>query len=238
MLRAHEASRKEARNQLAVEEFLRSGTEDVARLHEAVRLARSALADTPTGGPAQAARLASLCAALKNLYEATQAPDDRAHAIRVLSAAARNPNADPHIGAIAGRSWGRVAAAAGDWAGAAEGHRTAVLAYAEVGTARLDGDDLMFSLRGYPLLSTQAAAAVLRHDGDAAAAVDILEAGRGVLLARAMDGDIPAGIGPAGPATPDTSRSHPAEAEAGPVVAVNVSEYGCDALLVTAAGAS
>ncbi|CAL9666946.1 CHAT domain-containing protein [Streptomyces sp. enrichment culture] len=253
--RAHQADGEEARaawfGQQVLEEFLRTGTftppsdpppgaEDVARLREAVRLARSALADTPAGDPARAVRLTNLGTALQNLYEATQDPDDRAQAIRVLSAAARNRNANPHVRAIAGRSWGRLAAAAVDWAGAAEGHRTAVLAYAEVGTARLDGDDLMFSLKGYPLLSTRAAATVLRHDGDAAAAMDVLEAGRGVLLARTVeDAGTPAGTRPDVPAVPGTSCSDPAaEAEAGPVVAVNVSEYGCDALLLTAAGAS
>jgi hypothetical protein len=71
---------------------------------------------------------------------------------------------------------------------------------------------------------------VLRRDGDAVEAMELLEQGRGVLLAQAMEsrGDL------------TDLREHSARldqltdaASEGPLVALNISRFGCDALIVT-----
>lgn len=217
------------------------GTSDLESLREAVRLARTAVAETPPGS-LQATRLSSLGRAQEELFQATKDPDDRVRAVRSLSDAGRSSDATAHIRAIASRAWGRLAAEAGDWADAADAYGIAVRAYAELGGAALERGDLEANLKIYPHLATHAAVSVLRHTGDAAAAVEVLEAGRGVLLAQALDqgthADPASGRSgaPAEPVGPPVVPSH--VAEAGPVVAVNVNQYGCHALLVTAEGVS
>ncbi|QFQ99440.1 CHAT domain-containing protein [Streptomyces phaeolivaceus] len=222
---------------------LPSGSGDPSPLREAVRLARSALADTPAGGAQQAVRLTSLGQAQAELFEATKDPADRARAVQTLATATRSSTASAHIRAIAGRSWGRLAADAADWASAAEAYGAAVKAYAALGDSELERGDQEFNLRSYRHFASNAAASELRYSGDAAAALEVLEAGRGVLLARALDD----GTGPASSArSPSPGAREPVSvdlapprvAESGPLVAVNVSEYGCHALLVTTAGVS
>ncbi|MFD9960036.1 CHAT domain-containing protein [Amycolatopsis sp. NPDC058986] len=182
-----------------------------ARLDEAVRFAESATGEV---AGSRVARFDVLGTALEKRFRDSGSEEDRVRAIAAFTEAAGDPLADVHARISAGSSWGALAARAGEWASATAGYRIAVDAFAQSAPAELRRSDQEHNLR-HPGLAADAAACALRH-GDATEALRLLERGRGVLLTQAL-GQPPQAGG----------------AVTGPVVAVNVSEHGCAAIIVT-----
>jgi hypothetical protein len=147
--------------------------------------------------------------------------------------AARSTNAPARTRAFAGQWWAPRAAAQDDWGSAAEGYRIAIEMLPHLAARDLQRDDQEHQLSTFPHLATAAAAAVLRSDGDPALAFELLEQGRGVMFAQAMrDQDELTAL------RDDTARRDAltAQVKDGPVIAVNISGYGCHALVLTDQG--
>lgn len=215
---------------------------DLADADQAVRLARAALDAVPPEHPDRRRRSVALGLALCSRFTYEQLSDfadvarirsamesDRAEAMAILASAAADPRADPQLRALAGAESGHLAAYAKDWAAAADGYRVAVEMLPRLVPRRLRRDDQEYELRDWPGLACDAAAVLLRGGGDPLEALTVLEQGRGVLLRQAMDLDGPAGLR-------DRPDALAAVAADGPVVAVNLSDYGCDALMWTTGG--
>jgi hypothetical protein len=192
---------------------------------------RRAAAALPPGHPRHAEYQAGLASVLRRQFEATGDEPAARAAIAASTAAALAPAACPRIRARAAADWGRVAARLGDSDEAAAGFAAAVGLLGQVAgqPPRRDHVDPLGRLTA---LACDAAAWAITA-GRPEQAVELLEHGRGVLLARSLDPgshDLPQ----AGPPLPfDTLRE---AAAGGPVVIINVSAYRCDALTVTPAG--
>jgi len=204
--------------------------EHMVDLEGAIRVGREAVEVQPTGHPHRANALGLLGFALVERFERTGYAADQREATRVFAEAARTPTAAVMTRSLASREWARLAASAGEWASAAEGYRLAVGLLPHLAPGELRRDDQEHRLARFPGVASEAAACVLRRDGDAVEAMELLEQGRGVLLAQAMEsrGDL------------TDLREHSARldqltdaASEGPLVALNISRFGCDALIVT-----
>jgi len=195
---------------------------DLTDADQAMRLARAALAALPRDHPDRTVCLTSLGLALGERFDRSAKETDQAEAIAALAEAAGDPHARPSLRAFAGVRGAWLAADAGDWPAAATGYRTAVDMLPLLAPHELGRDDQEYQLRDFSGLAGNAAAAVLRAGGDALDAFTVLDRGRGVLLAQAMDLDLHDG--------PTVSTSL---APDGPVVAVNLSAHGCHALIMT-----
>ncbi|MFI6504798.1 CHAT domain-containing protein [Nonomuraea typhae] len=180
----------------------------------------------------------------------------------------------------AARHWGRCGAVLGDWAQALAGLETAIGLLPRLAPRDLERADQEHRLAQISGVAAEAAACALEN-GLPERALELLEAGRGVLYAQALetrpelagldpvlatrverlrrdldaDQAVPAGRrgelsgqwaalveeiralpGHAGFAAAPAAAELTAQAEHGPIVVVNVSEYRCDALLVTRDG--
>lgn len=211
---------------------------DLADADQAVRLARTMLETAPPGHPDRTRRLVALGGALRSRFSYEQLSfftdmpriraameADRAEATAILAEAAADPDAPPSLRALAGVESADLAAYAKDWPAAAVGYRTAVEMLPRLVPHGLHRDDQEYELRDWPGLACDAAAVVLRGGGDPAEALTLLEQGRGVLLAQAMDLAGLTGLRDRPKVSDSTADGH--------VVAVNLSPYGCDALIVT-----
>jgi hypothetical protein len=203
---------------------------DFADAEEAVRLARQPLASLPPGHPNRTTKLIALGLALRDRYSLAKEEADQAEAVAVFAEAASDSDAAPKLRARAGEWGAQLAANAGDWPAAATGYRTAVEMLPLLTPRELGRDDQEHQLRAFPGLAGNAAAAVLRAGGDPLDTITLLEQGRGILLAQAMGFDSITALR-------DGPTIDPSLAAAGPVVAVNVSAYGCHALITAADGA-
>ncbi|MEU2563662.1 CHAT domain-containing protein [Streptomyces longispororuber] len=134
--------------------------------------------------------------ALSKRYEARRDPRDRAEAVRAARAAATAPDADPELRLTAAQLWGNRAAAQGDWAEALKGYRVAIEALPHTASPALHRYDQERRLSNTFVVASDAAAAALQTgEGGAEEALELLEAGRGVLLRsvlRAGDADVAA----------------------------------------------
>jgi hypothetical protein len=276
---------------------LHQAATDSAALHEATDLLERAVNDLRREGasadapdrPDLARNLYNLGVAHAELAKAGQelSTEHRTAAIAALRAAAALASAPATLRAEAAMEWGKVAAATGDWAAAADGFAQAIELLPLVSPRRLNRRDQERRIGIFDGLARDAAAAVLAgNPHDAARAVELLDRGRGVLLAQLLtETDDLARARAAAPALAgqferlrdalDADSSHPstggtrrprerltadladtiaairavpgladflvtpaigtlqAAAAAGPVVLLNVSEYRCDALLLT-----
>jgi len=209
----------------------RSGPlESLADLEDAIRVARESAAAVPAGDPGRAGSLVLLGFALEERFRRAADPADQREATRAFAEAARTQTAAAMTRSIASREWADLSASVGDWSAAAEGYRLVVSLLPHLAPGELRRDDQEHRLSRFPGIASEAAACVLRRDGDAVEAIELLEQGRGVLLAQAMEsrGDL------------TDLQEHRARfdqltgaASEGPVVAINVSTCGCDALIVT-----
>ncbi|WP_049795765.1 CHAT domain-containing protein [Frankia sp. EAN1pec] len=157
-----------------------------ADLDDAIDHCRAALAATPTDHPDTARYLASLGLALGLRYARMKQPDDLDAAVGAGRRAAAVEAASPRVRAHAARGWAMTAAAAGRWAEAADGFTAAIDLLGQVaprGLARGDQEGLLDEQAD---LGSDAAACCVRV-GHPARAVELLEQGRGVLLAQALD---------------------------------------------------
>ncbi|RSM82745.1 CHAT domain-containing protein [Kibdelosporangium aridum] len=165
-------------------------TGDSEDLREAVDSMTAALQGISEDSPRRAYVLTHLAYAHAHLAEA-EAEDNvaRAHrraGIATWRQAATTPTASAHWRAEAARNWGREAADIGDFADAVEGFTTAVGLLDLVawrGLSREDQERLLADFQGV----AGAAAACAIQAGMPERAVELLEQGRGVLLAQALD---------------------------------------------------
>ncbi|WP_432837771.1 CHAT domain-containing protein [Dactylosporangium sp. CA-092794] len=171
---------------------------NVAALTEAAGLLERAVAHTGPGtaGPAGPSRpdlarnLFNLGVALAGLAAAGEGPatEDRVAAVAALRAAAALASAPATLRAEAAMEWGQVAAAAGDWATASEGFALAIELLPLVSPRRLNRRDQELRIGVFDGLARDAAASVLAAEHpDPARAVELLDRGRGVLLAPILE---------------------------------------------------
>ncbi|MEU6409769.1 CHAT domain-containing protein [Microbispora sp. NPDC046933] len=273
------------------------GTGDTAALEEAVAAGRRALAEVSDHAPYRALCQFNLAAALRKRGQI--AGDDRQveEAIGLLEAAATTEDARPAIRVEAGKSAGRLGMLLGQTERAADAYALAVKLLPRLAARGLHRADASHWMAEYAKLAGDAAACAVAA-GRAEEAVELLETGRGVLLAQSMDartdltdlrerdadlaerftylcGRLDAdegayerageGTGNVTPGAHDVRRELAEELDAlvariralpglerfllpletarlleeaheGPIVIVNVSEYRCDALILTSEG--
>ena len=273
-------------------------TGDADALEHAIEHWKQAAASVSAGHPRRADYLTTLGAAWQRKFDRSRraSQPDRAAgeaAVAASKSAACITTTSPLTRALAARNWGEVAAGLGDTQGAVDGFAAAVDLLDQVAWRGLRRSDQERQLGRFSGLAGAAAAWAIQA-GQAERAVELLEQGRGVLLAQALADrarqhdlfrDAPglaaelsavddrleslpsvADLVPATAEAPaaqreDLSRRREeilaqirqlpgysgflraprfvdlrAAARPGPVVIVNVSQYRCDALIVTADG--
>jgi tetratricopeptide (TPR) repeat protein len=173
-------------------------------------------------GPPSAAVLANLALALHERDGA----GDRERSLAANRRAARLETGPVEVRIRAAIRWGHRAATAGDFDDALAGYTIAVDLLAAVSPRDLPRADQEFELARLAGVAGDAAACALRA-GDTAAAVRLLERGRGIVLTHAL---------PAAPDAGPAAGGAAVASEAGAVVMVNVSRFGSDALLLTVGG--
>lgn len=150
-------------------------------LHRSIEAGRRAVDTCPPGSVFRAACLANLAVALRVRNHA----DDPRQAILLSRAAARHPAGALEVRVRAAARWGTWAAEHGDWAEAAVGLGAAVALLTRVAPRELPRRDQEFELARLGGLGSNAAACALTA-GATAAAVHLLEQGRGILLAHTL----------------------------------------------------
>ncbi|HUY46729.1 MAG TPA: CHAT domain-containing protein [Streptosporangiaceae bacterium] len=268
-------------------------TQSLADLDAAIDAERQAAEAIPGDNPLRATVLANLGLALRQRAARGGGDRDLSAAAEAYQLSARTESAPPLVRATSAHEWGTAAMERHDWLSAVAGFQTAVQLLPQLATRRLAPGDQHHHLGRLGGLGCDAAAAAL-NAGNAPQALALLEHGRGVLLAQALEtrsdttllrdhapalagrfedlrqqlneplqGDEPAPGEGAGTvrrrhrlaaewarllseirAQPGLGRflEPPAPADlvalagADPVVAVNVSAYRCDALIVTSEG--
>ncbi|GAB2732979.1 CHAT domain-containing protein [Streptomyces bullii] len=157
--------------------------DDVA---EAARAARAALRISPEGDPQRFTALVNLASALVMRSRVEGDPDDLLLAYDLYRETTGVTTAPASVRLRAARAWGRAAGAAGDWNEALDAHRAAVAELPLVAWHGLDREDRIDALGRAVGLAGEAAAAAL-NAGRSEEALRLLEQGRGVLLAQALD---------------------------------------------------
>ncbi|GLW06935.1 CHAT domain-containing protein [Microtetraspora sp. NBRC 13810] len=149
-------------------------TGDPAELDEAVGMLREG--QDPVG----------TSRALNERYTARGDPADLAEALRLLRSTVQNPAGGVRARLSAAWTWGETAAGHERWAEAAEGYAAAVRILPTAVTRRLPRTEQELALRTNAYLGQDAAACALRL-GNPAQALELLEYGRGVLFAQALE---------------------------------------------------
>jgi tetratricopeptide (TPR) repeat protein len=161
--------------------------ENEAALAEAVTVLREAIAATPLDHPDAWMCMVNLGSTLRIHAKHAGGVAAQTEAVEVFAQVARLPVASTSVRCRAAQEWADLAASADDWSGAAEGYALAVNLLARLvspGLPRAEQEDQLFKSAG---LVSDAAACALQRDGDAAAALALLEQGRGMLLAQTLD---------------------------------------------------
>jgi tetratricopeptide (TPR) repeat protein len=165
------------------------------------------------GAPQRGACLANLAAARM----ARLTGDDAHRAIDDARQAAHVTNAPVEVRIRAAVRWGHWSAVARRWPDALAGYTLAVQLLSTVSPRELPRADQEFELARLGGVTTDAAACAVRaHQPHTA--VELLEKGRGIVLAHALDDTLP-------PGAPDLAHT-------GPIAMINVSNFGSDALLL------
>jgi tetratricopeptide (TPR) repeat protein len=161
-------------------------SDDNSVLDEAVRASLQALDGLPVGYSERARTLLALGTAYQLRFERTQAAGALADGLAAFGEAAEDGTASAQIRVSAGRDGGRLAASAGSVQQALDMFATAVELVDQAawsGLRRTDQERLLSQLSGLPM----DAAAMAIEAGFPERAVELLEQGRGVLLARQME---------------------------------------------------
>ncbi|WP_433222485.1 CHAT domain-containing protein [Dactylosporangium sp. CS-047395] len=151
---------------------------DPPALDAAVAAAREAVATTPDGHPALPGRISNLAATLL-------AHGDRAEAARRFHDVARHELAPVALRIQTAARAGELAAEDAAWKTAAQEYALAVRLMPRLATHYTDRGDEEHDLARFAELPADAAACAL-HAGDARLAVEVLEVGTGVMLARTL----------------------------------------------------
>ncbi|GGM40516.1 CHAT domain-containing protein [Dactylosporangium sucinum] len=151
-------------------------------LDAAVEAAREAVATTPAGHHALPGRMSNLAATLLVRHGAA----DRAEAARLFHDVARSEVAPVPLRVQTAARAGELAAGAGEWTLAAEEFGLAVRLMPRLATHYTDRADEEHELARFAQVPGDAAACAL-HAGNARLALDLLEVGTGVMLARTLE---------------------------------------------------
>jgi CHAT domain len=208
-------------------------TRAAADLREGTDVAWQAVEASPADSPARAVQLYNMGVAL---WEQDGATGSTTSAAKFFRESAQTRSAVPLLRARAAEAWANVAARAGDW-------QQASVAWDQVfdilpilideGIGRSDRQHHLSLLAG----AGPDAAAVELSLGHVRRAWQRLEQGRGVLLGQALRAhDRRAGLEPTRAGPPASTVELPELPVHGPVVALNVSSWRCDALILRNAG--
>ncbi|MGW0881500.1 CHAT domain-containing protein [Streptomyces sp. NPDC002671] len=149
----------------------------------ALRVAATLLSDDH---PDRTGILTELGLALQNRFNAEGNPADQVQAVAVLREASAIPTASAQARALAAASAGHVAADALDFAGATTSYALALEQLELTAWRGLERPDRERLIAKFPSLVTDAAACAVRA-GQAERAVELVEQGRGILLAQALE---------------------------------------------------
>jgi tetratricopeptide (TPR) repeat protein len=166
-----------------LEQYRRS--RDAAALDKAIDVLREAEQRAGRGDSHRPAILVNLGEVLRRRYDADPAPALLAEALTVLGEAAAIPTAGPRQRAKCARSMGELAASAQRWPQTVEAFRLAIDLLPAVASEELGLGDREYGLAEFATLASNAAAAAVQA-GDPYQAISLLESGRGVLFAQAL----------------------------------------------------
>lgn len=161
-------------------------TGDADALQHAITSFQDAVQALPSWHPGHAENQASLGAVLLRRFEHTGDPDDGRAALTTCQQAATADAAPALTRALAARNWGQAAAGLADAGQAMAGHAAAVDLLDTVAWRGLRRGDQERQLGRFIALACDAAAWAITA-GYPEQAVELLEQGRGVLLARSLD---------------------------------------------------
>ncbi|TDD19711.1 CHAT domain-containing protein [Nonomuraea diastatica] len=162
------------------------GMDDMTALDEAVGIIRRAAAvaarRTPLVGPFRF----NVAVIMRTRFERAGDAESRLEAVAAFRETARDEATPPQMRVKAGIEWGRLELAAGDWEAGHEGLAYAVELLHSVAPRELGRKDQEHGLRTLAGLASQAAWCALRL-GRPGRAMELLEQGRGVLIAQALE---------------------------------------------------
>ena len=198
-------------------------------LDEVIEAGRAAVLAAPAGHPGSARDRYNLGRALVIRAERTGSRTDWDTAAGLFQEVARTPTAPTELRIRGARRWGVAASAEKDWAEAVAGYRAAIELLPLLAWHGLERRDRVSALGEFAGLASAAAAAALMLN-DPGQALQLLEQGRGVLLAQALDarGD----LGELSEVDPDLAeRMRAVRAELDSDVARAVAQEGAERLL-------
>jgi hypothetical protein len=165
----------------------------VEDLAEAEEGCRAALAAMQPYDPGRLIPLFGLAAVLQQRFKDSGTDPDRLAASAALLRAAQLPTAPVPIRLLTASQMGRLNASSGDWRRASEGFALAVELLPRLAPRPLNRSDQEYWLGRVQFLADDAAACAVAA-GDPDRAVELLELGRGVLLAQILElrGDVDA----------------------------------------------
>lgn len=161
-------------------------TGDFGQLDEAIEVTRSALDSVADSHPYHSTILRTLAGLYNTRHQRLGDQAALPEAIELLRAAAANQTAPMRARVQAARRWGTIAAAAGLTGLALDGLATAVALLPLLAARSLHRYDSEYWLSQYGGLASDAAALALEMDAPGRA-VELLELGRTVLMAQALD---------------------------------------------------
>lgn len=161
-------------------------TGDFSRLEEALAVTRDALDAAPDGHPNHSVILRTMAGIYQTRHQNLGDQAALSEAITLLREAAADRTAPVRARVEAASRWGRAAAAAGLTAVALDGLATAVGLLPLLAARSFQRDDAEYWLSQYGGLASDAAALALEM-GSPDRAVELLELGRTVLIAQALD---------------------------------------------------
>ena len=163
--------------------FAHSG--DQAHLDESMGALRLAATSAPPDHPQRATCLYNLAAALVTRFSEARDPAVLRELRQICRTVATMAAAPAPMQVQAAATWGWAAMLAGDGADALAGYETAISALPRAAPGRVSDRDRERSLRDLAGLAGEAASVAI-HQGMAERAVELLEHGRGLLLADAI----------------------------------------------------
>ncbi|MFD0385345.1 hypothetical protein ACFQ2B_32945 [Streptomyces stramineus] len=162
------------------------GPDDAAEVDEAVDAAREAVRATPEGDPRRSQYLSNLAVALLVRVPLSRSRADLRAVRKTFRQATGVATAPPLARFRAARTWAKVTASLGRWPEALDAYRSAVAELPLLAWHGLDRTDRLDALGRAAGLAGDAAAVALNARRPEEA-LQLLEQGRGVLLAQALD---------------------------------------------------
>jgi hypothetical protein len=174
-------------NNLALAFFNRfKALSDLADLDAAMKLGGAAVTSTPYDNPACGKYAGNLANYSYQRLLHTREPEFLDQALMYYQLAARLPTAPAFVRAMNARSWASLASQARNWPMAAKAYGITMEQLASLTGRRLTRASRQYYLERFTALGTQAAAVSLNLE-DPARALSLLEQGRGILLAQALE---------------------------------------------------